>query len=59
MPAVPSPQPDPAPANRAARRAKATKLDPGTGRYRSSDGPARPARPAAQGRRVIPIRRTG
>lgn len=58
MPALPPSLPDPAPANRAARRGKA-KPDPATARYRGSGGPARPARSAAQGRRVNPVRRTG
>jgi hypothetical protein len=48
----------PAPTNRAARRGK-QKHDPGTVGHRGSDGPARPARPTAQGRRINPVRRTG
>jgi hypothetical protein len=56
MPASPSPQPDPVPANRAERRGKATKPDL---RHHDSGGPARPARTTAQGRRVNPVRRTG
>ena len=59
MPAEHPSLPDPAPANRAARRGKAKKHDPGTARYRGSDGLPRPARSTAQGRRVNPIRRTG
>lgn len=60
-PVVPEPAvvPGPAPANRAARRGKAKKLDPATVSYRGSGGPARPARSTAQGRRVNPVRRTG
>lgn len=58
MTAVHPPLPDPAPANRAERRAK-KKHDLGTVRERGSDGPARPARSTAQGRRILPIRRTG
>jgi len=61
MPAVhPAPldpaQPDPAPANRAARRGKARKPDPEAVRYRGSGGPAGSM---AQGRRINPVRRTG
>ena len=56
MSAVPPSLPDPAPANRAARRKKATQHDPAAVRYR---GPARPAHTSAQGRRIIPVRRTG
>ncbi len=49
-------QPNPSqPANRAARRAKGPKPVPPAARYR---GPAAPPRPA-QGRRIIPVRRTG
>jgi hypothetical protein len=54
-PSAPVPSPTP-PANRAARRARrGADPVPPTVRYR---GPAAPPRPA-QGRRVLPVRRTG
>jgi hypothetical protein len=54
-PPVQDPSPDP-PANRAARRAgRSADPVPSTVRYRGSAAPPRPA----QGRRVLPVRRTG
>jgi len=51
----PQPPTPPQPANRAARRGKATDQPPPTASYRGAAAPARPA----QGRRVNPVRRTG
>lgn len=51
----PNPADAPAPANRAARRGRAGKPAPGGAVHAGSSGRAR----AAQGRRIIPVRRTG
>ncbi|WP_232662268.1 hypothetical protein [Pseudonocardia sp. TRM90224] len=52
---VEQPEPETAPANRAARRGKAKNQAAAADRYHGSAGHARPA----QGRRINPVRRTG
>lgn len=52
----PTVDPDPVPANRAARRRKGPKQVPAAARYRGSTGHPQPA---PQGRRINPVRRTG